>query len=52
MVVGGTSTIPFAERKFIWNKQENQIKSMGYGVYQTPIIDKGRRKYGRKYRFC
>ena len=36
MVVGGISIMPFAERKFIYNKQENPIKSMGYGVYQTP----------------
>jgi len=32
MVVGGTSIIPFAERKFIYKEGENPVKSRVFGI--------------------
>jgi hypothetical protein len=32
MVVGGTSIIPLAERKFIYKQQGNPVKSTGMAI--------------------
>ena len=47
-MVGGTSIIPFAERKFIYKQQGNPAKSTGMAIQQLPkrlISEGGERMY-------
>lgn len=37
-MVGGTSIMPFAERKFIYKQQGNTVRSTGMAAYMRILI--------------